>query len=87
MYIPRFMFLAFSCYCIFNITYRQKKDAKMLHSVRSHRQEAIDEQILDIEKVLNRSENQFTPGKNIEYDKTYSGDTYEYLYQQEEAEM
>jgi hypothetical protein len=41
----------------------------MLHTVRSHRQEAIDEQLGEIEKVLSRDINQFEPGKNIEYDK------------------
>ena len=59
----------------------------MLTSVRSHRQEAIDEQLKEIEKVLGREQNQFEPGKQIEYDKSYAGDQYEYLYQKEEKEL
>lgn len=55
---------------------------KILTTVRSHRQEAIDEQLREIEKVLGRDQNQFEPGKNIEYDKSYAGDQFEYSYQQ-----
>ena len=59
----------------------------MLTTVRSHRQEAIDDQLKEIEKVLNKEQNQFEPGKNIEYDKSYAGDEYQYSYQKEEHDL
>ena len=59
----------------------------MLQEVRSHRQEAIDSQLSDIEKVLNHSENIFEPGKKIEFDKSFSGDQFKYQYQLEEKEL
>ena len=56
----------------------------MLQEVRSHRQEAIDTQLSEIEKVLNYSENIFEPGKKVEFDKSFSGDQFKYQYQLEE---
>ena len=41
----------------------------------------------EIEKVLNKSQNTFEPGKNVEFDKSYSGDQFEYQYQQEEKAL
>lgn len=42
---------------------------------------------MEIEKVLNREQNEFEPGKNIEYDKSYAGDQFQYLYQKEEKDL
>ena len=48
--------------------------------VKSHRQEAIDDQLNHIEEVLNRSNNSFEPGKNIEFDKSYEGNQMQYSF-------
>ena len=55
--------------------------------IRSHRQEAIDEQLGEIERVLNAQRNEFEPGKNTVYDKNYQGDKFEYQFQQEEKSL
>lgn len=87
LYVPRFFFFITSSWVIYQITMKQKMNQRQMATVRSHRQEAIDEQLLEIEKVLSRDQNQFEPGKKIEYDKSYAGDQFQYLYQKEEKDL
>ena len=55
--------------------------------VISHRQEQVDKQLEEIEAVLSRQDNTFEPGKNVVYDKSYTGDQYEYQFQREEKDL
>ena len=55
--------------------------------VKSHRQEKIDTQLEEIESVLNKQENIFEPGKQVELDKSYTGDQFEYQFQKEEKDL
>ena len=87
MYVPRFLFFTTSCWMIYQISLKQRQNKKQMATVRSHRQEAIDEQLMEIEKVLNKEQNQFEPGKQIDYDKSYAGDQFQYLYQNEEKDL
>ena len=45
MHIPRFLFLAGSCFVIYTITLENKRNQRWKQSVTSHRQEAVDAQI------------------------------------------
>ena len=40
-----------------------------------------------IETVLNRQDNKFEPGKNVEFDKSYTGDQMSYSFEREEAKV
>ena len=84
MYVPRFVFLTMSCYVIYRITMKQRQNQRMTTMIRSHRQEQIDSQLEHIETVLNASRNEFEPGKNIQYDRSYEGNHLKYAYQKEE---
>ena len=59
----------------------------MEYMVKSHRQEKIDTQLEEIESVLNKQENIFEPGKQVELDKSYTGDQFEYQFQKEEKDL
>ena len=59
----------------------------MEYLVKSHRQEKIDQQLEEIETVLNRQANIFEPGKQVEFDKSYTGDQFQYQYQREEKDL
>ena len=63
MHIPRFIFLGGSIYTIFKINLRQHETNKAKQGVISHRQEEINKQLQQIEKVLKPTENNFEPGK------------------------
>ena len=88
MHIPRFMFLAASCYVIYQINLRQQRNKQWRHGVQSNRQQEITKQIDEIAAVIGVNEpNQFEPLKKVEYDKSYSGDQFQYQYQLEEKEL
>ena len=45
MYVPRFLFLTGSAYFIYRITLKQHENMRVRSTVRSHRQEQIDQQL------------------------------------------
>ena len=87
MILPRFLFLSGAAYTIYMINYNQRQNAKWKNYVTSHRQEEINAQFAQIEKVLRPTENTFEPGKQVALDNTYTGDQYHYRYQREEKDL
>ena len=74
MHLPRLIFLSVAIYSIYYIKLRQTRAAQWKAYVTSHRQEDIDKQFKQIEDVLQPHNNIFEPGKQVEYDKSYTGD-------------
>ncbi|CDW89118.1 UNKNOWN [Stylonychia lemnae] len=67
---------------------RQQQAKKWRHGVQSLRQQEITKQLDEIAKVIGANEpNQFEPLKNVEFDKSYSGDQFQYQYQLEEKQL
>ena len=88
LHIPRFLFLAGSCYLIYRISLKQQEGRRWKEGVKSHRQEEISKQLEEISKVIGANQkNTFEPLKNVEYDRSYSGDQFKYSYEQEEKDL
>ena len=87
MHIPRFVFLAGSIYVIYTISLKQRQAQQWRNGVTSHRQEEIRDQLQHIEDVLRPKENNFEPGKQVQYDPKYSGDEHNYLHQSQERDL
>ena len=87
MILPRFLYLTGAAYIIYTINYNQRQNAKWKNYVTSHRQEAVSSQYEQIEAVLQPQVNQFEPGKQVQFDKNYTGDNLNYRYMKEEQEL
>ena len=87
MHVPRFVFLAGSIYVIYTISLRQRQAQNWRQGVKSHRQEAVEQQLRQIEEVLRPKENHFEPGQQVEFDPKYAGDQFKYLYEREERDL
>ena len=87
LHVPRFLFLGISCYIIYRISLKQAQADRWKSGVKSLRQEEVSKQIDEISKVIGSTKNTFEPLKNVQYDKSYSGDQYHYSYEREEKDL
>jgi hypothetical protein len=87
MHLPRMFFLGASCYVIYRINLKQQEAKRWKEGVKSHRQEDISKQIGEISRIIGTTQNQFEPNKNVQYDRSYSGDQYKYSYEATEKDL
>ncbi|CAI2379345.1 unnamed protein product [Moneuplotes crassus] len=71
MHFPRLCFLLFTCYIIHKMQLSQEKEQKNKRFARSYRQEDVDKQLTQINKIIGANENTFEPGKNVEFNREY----------------
>ena len=81
MHVPRFLFLTGSIWTIYCMKVQMAQTSKKKVSVISHRQEAVNSQLRQIEEMLRPDENTFEPGKKVSIDSNYEGDRMKYAYE------
>jgi len=84
--VPRFLFLVYTCFICYKI-HKKYEETKVSKSfVRSQRQEALDTQLKQINKVLGQ-ENTFDPSKKTVTNTGLGNANPSYLHEKEEQEL